>query len=601
VRSDAGPDGTVWNDTAPCGAVRAEATVSSMPPQRDDDVAAIRALVAEGESLYVEFKSAWIYDAEGKRPRPLSDVARDVAVTIVAFANADGGDLVIGVEDGGRITGVPFDEHGRLYLGQVPSRQVTGDDGLGVGALVREVEVDGLQVLWFRVSQHAGSPLITQDGRCLMRRGKESSPVPPAEVERRRMRILGDGGYESEPVPQASVDDLDLELLRSLTQPIAHLRGFDDPKRLLRYWGLVDGRNGSVILRRAALLLFARDPLRWHPNNRVRIRWVLGDDPGWGAERRTREREVIDAIPRVLPQVKRILGEALERESLQDGLFRTSTLLPETALEECLVNAVVHRNYAVAGQAIEILLHPHHVEFRSPGGIPEPLTLDELREARGNVHRTRNPVMMRVLRDLGWARDQGEGIRRIFGSIRQAELHEPELEVVADTFIVRLSTRSIYDEATQSWITAYSPFQLRPEERRHVIALRRAKGRRAVDPLARDLGEAYDTTKQALADLERRGIVWHASGTRTYHLVEPLEIPFERAYRRMAEMQVAFDPSTRLSREGLQVLLSTSNQVELGEAITRWKEQGILAPEGRQWKLGSGMLEYARRRAGRSR
>lgn len=573
------------------------------PTRRDDDAAVIRALIADGESLYVELKSAWIYDAEGKRPRPLSEVAEDIAETIVAFANADGGDLVIGVEDSGRITGIPFDEHDRIVLGQVPSRQVMGDDGRGVGASIREVEIDGLLVLWFRVAQHAGAPLAMRDGRYLMRRGKESSPVPPAEVERRRARILGDGGYEIEPVPQATLDDLDLELMRDLTQSTPHLRQFEDPKRLLRYWGLVDGRNGSTIPRRAALLMFARDPLRWHANNRIRIRWVLGNDPEYGADRRTREREVIDAIPRLLSQVKQVVGAALERESLQDGLFRTSTLVPETALMECLVNAVVHRNYAVLGQAIEILLYPYHVEIRSPGGIPEPLTIEDLRNAqeRGNVHRSRNPVMMRVLRDLGWTRDQGEGIRRIFDSIRQAELREPELEVVADTFIVRLSTRSIYDEATQSWISAYAPFKLRPEERRYVIALRKAGGKLSVDRFARSLDEPYDTTKQALADLETRGIVWHAKQSRAYHLVEPLHVPFERAFQRLSQLSVSVDASTRLTRDALGTLFATKAQAELSTAITLWKEQGILAPEGRgHWKLGPGMLTYARQRGGRS-
>lgn len=270
-------------------------------------------------------------------------------------------------------------------------------------------------------------------------------------------------------------------------------------------------------------------------------------------------------------------------------------------MEGALVNAVVHRNYAVEGQAIEILLHPSHVEFRSPGGIPEPLTLaDLLRQERG-VHRARNPVMMRVLRDLGWTRDQGEGIQRIFGSIRQAELHEPELEVEADTFIVRLSTRSIYDEAIQSWISAYSPFNLRPEERRYVIALRKSGGTCSVDKLARSLDEAYDTTKKALEGLEHRSIVWHAKKSRAYHLVEPLQIPFERAFQRLSGRGQSVDTSTRLDRDALGALFSTANQPELSTAITRWKEQGILAPDGRgQWKLGPGMLEYARHRGGRS-
>ncbi len=565
-------------------------------PPHEGDVASVRALVADGESHFVEFKTAWTYEPGGRKPRPRRDVAQDIAETIVAFANADGGDLVVGVEDSGSITGIPYDEDGLRFLGQVPGQRVIGHDGLGAGTIVREVELDGHRVLLFRVGQHAGSPLVTSDGRCLMRRNDQSLPVPPAEVERRRTRILGDSGYEIEPEPLATLDDLDWDLVFGLTKAVAHLRHFDEPERLLSYWRLIHRRNGAAILRRAALVLFARDPLRWHPNNRVRIRWVLGDGPGYGADRRTREREVLGPLPKVLADVKGVLGEALERESLRDGLFRTSTLLPETALDECLVNAVVHRNYAVTGQAIEILLHPHHVEFRSPGGIPEPLTVEDLRKARG-VHRSRNPVMMRVLRDLGWTRDQGEGIPRIFGSIRQAELHEPELEVFADTFIVRLSTRSIYDEDTQSWITAYGPFGLRPEERRYVVALRSANGKLSVDRLARRLDEAFDATKKALAGLERRGIVWHANKSRTYRLVEPLEIPFELAHRKLQAVRVDLSASSRWARDELRQWLGAGSEAELSEVIRRWKEQGILTPEARgQWKLGPGMLEYARRR-----
>lgn len=557
------------------------------PPDR---VALVRMLAVSGESYYVEFKGAWRYGPEGPSPREPQEIAQDIGRSIVGFTSADGGDLLVGVEDGGRITGVPHELEKRLYLQawrQHVQLPLEGD----LPVRVSEVEVDGCTVLLFRVEAHPGAPVVTSDGRCVMRRGAETVPMSGEWINRHRAHTFGDLDYEILPVPQATLEDLDLSLLRRGRGSTAHavMDGFDDVG-LLRYWNLVEQRNGSIVLRRAALLLFADNALQWHPNNRVRLRRVLGDEPGFGRNLRTQEQEILGPIVRALPDTVDRLNRELEREALKDHLFVTSQLLPREAVEESIVNAFVHRNYAVEGQSIEILLHPDRVEFHSPGQLPDPITLTSLREQRP-VHRSRNPVIMRVLRDLGWTRDQGEGIRRIFGSIRQAELHEPELEVYADTFIVRLSTRSIYDEATQSWISAYSPYGLRPEERRYVVGLRFAGGRCSVDRLARYFDEPFDATKTVLTDLDRRGIVWHAKGSRSYHLVEPLEIPFERAYRRLAMLRVTLDGTTRIDRGELQVVLTESgSQVELSEAIRRWKEQGILAPEGRgQWKLGPGI------------
>ena len=295
-----------------------------------------------------------------------------------------------------------------------------------------------------------------------------------------------------------------------------------------------------------------------------------------------------------------VLSRSLEREARQESLFSISELLPMDAVQECLVNAAAHRNYAIEGQAIEVLIYPDRVEFRSPGNLPAPITIPDLMAQKG-VHRSRNPLIMRVLRDLGWARDQGEGMRRIFGSMRQMELHEPELALEADTFVVRLSTRSLYDDSTQAWIASYGPFGLVPEERRYVVALRQAGGRLSVDKLARRVSEPYDETKRALSRLERKHLVWHARQSRTYRLVEPLNVPHERALaaldadgievtgKRVADVIIDLD--------ALQRIAKTEDPRAALDLATRWKESGILTPAGKkQWKLGQSFLEYLARR-----
>ena len=565
----------------------------------------VRTLLAGGDSYYVEFKSAWSYGPEGKQPRDIKAVARDIGEALVAFANSEGGDLVVGVEDTGSITGIPWKGDAMHYLEQAARHQVREID---LGAKVHSVSIDGQRVLLFRVQEYPAEAVVTADGRCMGRRGASSMPMRPQQVGARRQDRLGELLYESQPVPGANLNDLDLEPLQragARTQP--HILDLltRSPESLLRYWNLVEQRNGSIVLRRAALLLFAREPLRWHPNNRIRLRRVHGADPGYGRTLRTRDQEITQPLPGMLWSASTLLRRSLDRESRQESLFFISQLLPWDAVQECLVNAVAHRNYAIEGQAIEILLYPDRVEFRSPGTLPAPITMEDLMTQKG-VHRSRNPLIMRVLRDLGWARDQGEGMRRIFGSMRQMELHEPELAVEADTFVVRLSTRSLYDDSTQAWIASYGPFGLIPEERRYMVALRQAEGRLSVDKLARRVGESYDETKRALLRLERKHLVWHPRQSRTYRLVEPLNVPHERALAALAAAGVAIDgkrtTDVTIGVETLQRLAKTEDPGAVLDLATRWKESGILAPAGKkQWKLGQSFLEYVARRSSAAR
>lgn len=565
----------------------------------------ILALVASGESYYVEFKSTWEYSAEGKQSRPLRDIQRDIQEAICAFANSDGGDLLVGVEDSGALTGVPFEGDKLAYLLQAPrhvrgleyaspAREDASSTPLAVPVRVMESMVEGTRILLFRV-EASSSLVVTSSGRCLWRRGPTSEPVPPDDIRRRRAHRLGDSTFESQPVPSATVQDLHIPWRRLRHPHLARFRSARDPVALLRYWNLLEGRNGQSVLRRAALLLFARDPLHWHANNRLRIRRSLEREEGIGRNLGTREIVVPGPIWVVLREAPRILLDGLEVERKQAALFGVAQLLPTEAVQECIVNAVVHRNYAIEGGAIEVVLYPDRLEFRSPGTLPEPLTVEDLRALRG-VHRSRNPLIMRVLRDLGYTRDQGEGMRRIFDAMSQVELHAPDLEERADAFIVRLSTRSNYDDQTRAWLAAYVPSGLEPSDRKLVVAMKR-NGQLSVDRLARALGQSYDATKRQLVALERRGIVWHAKGTRTYRLVEPLDVPMERALTHFQRIGIAVADQQILSPEILLRLLPATDQRSLRTLIDRLREAGIIIPAPKQqWRFGPAITDYARRR-----
>lgn len=209
----------------------------------EDAAAIVKAQALAGESYYVEFKSAWTYGPEGRHERDVREIAADIGQTIVAFANSDGGDLLVGVEDDGTITGIPHRDERVGYL-RAWQQQLLNSEGVSVR--VFDVTVDGHRVLLFRTEASSGAVAQTSDGRCMVRKMASSAPASPREIDLRRAHVLGDRDYEARPIPEASLEDLNWALIRSHRHglPGGPLVDFDDVA-LLRYWNLIEQRNGS--------------------------------------------------------------------------------------------------------------------------------------------------------------------------------------------------------------------------------------------------------------------------------------------------------------------------------------------------------------------
>src|SRR5665213_3203042 len=137
----------------------------------------IRIGTALGESHFREFKSALQGQPDKKVPRSGRSISEDVAQTLVAFANADGGELYVGVEDDGTISGV--DQHTEASIQVIlaaPRTHVLETTPLPGVATLR-ANVDGKTVLFFKVAAAEGVVCQTADGKCLQRRDLESIPI----------------------------------------------------------------------------------------------------------------------------------------------------------------------------------------------------------------------------------------------------------------------------------------------------------------------------------------------------------------------------------------------------------------------------------------
>lgn len=428
----------------------------------------VRNALQLGESHFREFKSAYAGAPTERNPRDPKEVAKDIAETLVAFANADGGELLVGVEDDASISGVPYREPVLEVLVRAPEQRVLRQSPLP-DPLIGRVEIDGKLILYFSVEKSTKHIHLTSDGRCIQRRDRSNEPTPVERIEFERQEQRS-RAYDREFVDEADVVDLDPALLEKVGTRVALAMS---PEKCLQLLGVADYAAGRVRIRRAALLLFARDISHWHPRCGVRLLRVRGTQVLHDNEYNVVQDEMI--LGNVL-QVITKTWEALRPHLIQvrraGGLFEEQTLYPEDACLEALVNAVAHRDYSVEGRLIELFIFEDRLEVRSPGELLSTIPLTALRELKG-FHESRNALLTRVLRELDYMREVGEGVRRMFRLMRTHELVPPELASEQGSFAVTLRHTSSFSEADQKWLEQFAKIPLTRDERIVVLLGRR--------------------------------------------------------------------------------------------------------------------------------
>jgi ATP-dependent DNA helicase RecG len=186
--------------------------------------------------------------------------------------------------------------------------------------------------------------------------------------------------------------------------------------------GLLTSSGEATI---AAVLLFATHPQAWFPEASVRVLRYRGTERGSGSRQELlKDVRVEGPLPEQLSKARQAIFEHLPTRSAltASGRFERVGLLPQDAWLEALVNAVVHRSYSINGDHIRVDIFDDRVEIESPGRFPGIAdTSDPLRVTRF----ARNPRIARVLADLHFGQELGEGIRRIFEEMRLAGLADP--------------------------------------------------------------------------------------------------------------------------------------------------------------------------------
>jgi len=309
------------------------------------------------------------------------------------------------------------------------------------------------------------------DGNGFPYRVSDSIVLEPPQVINERKQAYRRVGWEQKINPEATVEDLDLDLAaRTFASTAWAVRPVEEI--LTRYQLLQPRARATAGVTNAAPLLFGRGPTtRWHARGGIRVFRVDGVERAHGVSRNVTQVDRLDApIVQLLSDAQQVVrGQIRRSERLHDLFFREMAEYPEFAWQEAIVNAVAHRDYGDQGREIEIWLYDDRMEVSSPGDLVPPVTLDRLRSRRP-VHSSRNPLLVRVLVDVGVMREEGEGIPRIFDEMEASFLHAPAFAVDASTFVLTLRNQPVFEGPSSEWQAIVDRLALAPAARRILLA-----------------------------------------------------------------------------------------------------------------------------------
>jgi ATP-dependent DNA helicase RecG len=441
-----------------------------------------KALLALTEDQWLERKSARIS-------------ARDLADTLIGFANADGGLVVVGLHDG-VVEGVSA-HPARLNDQMQANIDFCVPPVRAKGRLVAcnddEGAVDNLLAIEVASSE---SVHTNQKDEVFLRVGDENRRLSFSQ----RQELLYDKGqasYETRGLPGATFSHLEQGLLNEYAKAV----GATDAMRLLQARGLSTEDELTI----AGCLLFAEAPQEFLPEAFIRvIRW-RGRERGSGARQQLLEDVLVEGpIPDQLlgarDQVQRL--QPTRRALLSSGKFGSVPLVPEDAWLEGIVNAAVHRSYSAAGDHIRVEIFDDRIEISSPGRFPGLVDLsDPLETSRF----ARNPRIARVCADLNFGQELGEGIRRMFEEMREAGLNDPIYRQTSGSVQLMLLAEPV-DRRLEARL---------PENARRITTALRQTDRLSTGEVAELLDVSRPVAQRELAALKEAEIVeWVGKSTR---------------------------------------------------------------------------------------
>jgi ATP-dependent DNA helicase RecG len=344
----------------------------------------------------------------------------------------DGGLIVVGMEDNGKLSGCHRLHINKLNELEKAQRRLCPDARVE-SKRVEILAEDGQPsfVVVFRVQYREDRVVRNNANKAFIRHGDEKhelseSEIHELEIDKRQIDI------EKEPGLLVYPDDFDRELIRKFVEGV---KKFHQPLQSYPEIEVLQQRrlgtivSGSFRPNVACALAFAADPVNLFPGCQIKFLRIDGEFEKSGADYNVIKTIPLEGpLPRLIEQAAAILtGQLREFTRLgADGVFYSAPEYPSAAWYEALINACVHRSYGLKNMNIFIKMFDDKLVIESPGGFPPLVTPENIY----SMHHPRNPTLMRAMFYMGLVKEHAEGTKRMRDSMEHMSLPLPIFEEV---------------------------------------------------------------------------------------------------------------------------------------------------------------------------
>jgi ATP-dependent DNA helicase RecG len=362
-------------------------------------------IIRNGESATVEFKAN-------------IDNLGAVGEAVCSFLNGKGGTLVIGVNDERHLVGVEHAPGAAKTLQKYLFEHISPKAPCSVSVEA----VQSHRVLLIDVPAGQEQPHVFVD-QIFIREGCRSRQAQPAEIINLiKHRAARPTTWERHPAPGAELSDLDKDLVLE-TAAMAAKRGLkltnaDDPMEVLRQLSLT---SAGYILN-SAIVLFGKQPQQRFPQTRVRAAVFQKDKKGEFIDRRDFEgnlfillHDLESFLRKHIPVAASFSPERFQRKDTPE--------YPFAALDEAVLNALVHRDYSDFTGSVSVEIYPDQISIWNPGRLPSGLAVKDL--GREHPSLPRNPDIAQVVYLRGLIERVGRGTQSIISECLRAGLVRP--------------------------------------------------------------------------------------------------------------------------------------------------------------------------------
>jgi len=367
--------------------------------------------------------------------------AESLAETLTAMANSQGGTVLLGVSGPvGSVTGV---RNVSNTVDRMLHAALSSDPPLII-PLPQVMRINGKAIVIAQIP--AGMPHVyCLDGRYLYRQGSDNAALKAREL-RRLIIERGEASFETEISRGTTLDDIDWEKAKAYTASLSGLSETNTEKVLLKR-GCLAEKDGALYPTNAGILLFGKDPQRFLRGADITTARFASETMSDTFSRQ----DILGTLPDQIRRAEMFLVDHLRKDiQLGSTMARAEQFeYPLEAARELVVNAVAHRDYQISGDGIRLFVFSNHMEVTSPGGLPGPVTIDNIKDERFS----RNPAIVQVLSDMGFIERLGYGVDRVIDLMRQQNLSAPLFEEKAGGFRVILRNQTP-DAQTEAKIAA---------------------------------------------------------------------------------------------------------------------------------------------------